>query len=131
LSESRATIFLMPAKDPVKRRATVRAWYARTKEDRRTPELVERQRVVKLKRKHVIIAWFAELKETFSCTRCGESHPACLQFHHRDPSAKEITVAIAISRAWSKKRILAEAAKCDVLCANCHAKHHAAEKRRG
>jgi hypothetical protein len=48
----------------------------------------------------------------------------CLQFHHIDPGTKEIELSTAISRGWSKKRILAEVAKCIVLCANCHLKHH-------
>jgi hypothetical protein len=129
MSESRATISSMPAKDPEKRRATVRAWYARTKKEKRTPKVVARQTAVKRARLHKLMAWFVELKETFSCRRCGETHPATLQFHHRDPSLKEISVALAIRRAWSQKRILAEVEKCEVLCANCHAKHHAREAR--
>ena len=40
-------------------------------------------------------------------------------------------ISDAVRLAWSKKRILAEAAKCEVLCANCHAKHHAAEGAHG
>ncbi len=103
-----------------------RAWYARTKHTR-TRELVQRQTDVKRTRRQALIAWFAEMKETLSCRRCGESHPACLQFHHTDPTQKEIMLSVAVRRAWSKKRILAEAAKCEVLCANCHAKHHARE----
>jgi hypothetical protein len=55
--------------------------------------------------------------------------PRASSFHHTDPTKKEISLALAVTRAWGKKRILAEAEKCIVLCANCHIKHHAAEKR--
>ena len=120
----------MPAKNPEKRRATVRAWYARTKH-RRTVHIVARQTAVKRARFLVITEWFAQFKEQLACNRCGENHPACLQFHHTDPSRKEISVALAVHRAWSPKSILDEAAKCEVLCVNCHAKHHARERADG
>jgi hypothetical protein len=45
-------------------------------------------------------------------------------FHHDDPRQKEITIAQAVLGGWPKQRILDEVAKCHVLCANCHAKHH-------
>jgi hypothetical protein len=50
--------------------------------------------------------------------------PECLHFHHDDPRQKDVTVAQAVVHGWSKQRILDEVAKCRVLCANCHAKHH-------
>jgi hypothetical protein len=49
-------------------------------------------------------------------------------FHHADPETKETTVAEAVRRGFGRKRLLAEIAKCEVLCANCHAKHHAKER---
>jgi hypothetical protein len=77
-----------------------------------------------------ISTWYLDLKAELACRRCGESHPACLQFHHTDPTTKETTVADAVRRGWSKARIMRELAKCLVLCANCHAKHHAREAGR-
>lgn len=72
-----------------------------------------------------LAAWLQDYKSTLSCAVCGENHPATLDFHHRDPSEKETTVAgIANRKGWSKERILSEIAKCDVLCANCHRKLH-------
>lgn len=68
--------------------------------------------------------WFKEFKGKLRCNRCPEDHPACLQFHHTDPSLKEIGLAVAVNRGWSIQRILEEASKCEVLCANCHAKEH-------
>jgi transposase-like protein len=55
------------------------------------------------------------------CTLCGFArHPAALHFHHVDPSTKEFHLAHqGISR--SIRRMRAEAAKCILLCANCHA----------
>jgi hypothetical protein len=67
--------------------------------------------------------WLLKFKSNLCCIRCGENHPRCLDFHHREPYAKEDLVSRLVKRA-SKDRILKEIAKCDVLCANCHRKHH-------
>jgi hypothetical protein len=42
-----------------------------------------------------------------------------MDFDHRDPSQKRARVTAMIGRAGTA-RILAEAAKCDIVCANCH-----------
>ncbi len=68
--------------------------------------------------------WFTELKKTLSCEHCGEDHPAVLQFHHTDPSKKELGVSDMINQGSSRRRVQNEIAKCDVLCANCHFKLH-------
>lgn len=69
-------------------------------------------------------AWFRTLKATLQCVRCGESHPACLEFHHRHPADKTANVIELAQSTYSEDIILAEIAKCAVLCANCHAKEH-------
>ena len=63
-------------------------------------------------------------KVSHGCIICGESHPACLDFHHRDPSVKEINVTKAVERGWCVERIMREIEKCDVICSNCHRKLH-------
>src|SRR5688572_13154960 len=59
---------------------------------------------------------------------CGESHIACLVFHHPDPKLKCFDIGRADSRMWSLKRLLEEMTKCQVLCANCHLKLHWRER---
>jgi transposase-like protein len=56
-----------------------------------------------------------------ACAICGYSrHPAALQFHHLDPASKSFGLGVrGITRSLAKLR--AEAAKCMLLCANCHA----------
>lgn len=76
------------------------------------------------RRRDDIRAWWAAFKATKACESCGERAPECLQFHHDDPKTKRLTLADAVERGWSKERILDEVAKCRVLCANCHFKHH-------
>jgi hypothetical protein len=59
------------------------------------------------------------------CSRCGERHPACLDFHHRDPTGKEFTVADFLKRHQPRfSDLLDELKKCDILCRNCHAREH-------
>jgi hypothetical protein len=52
---------------------------------------------------------------------CGYDRcSAALTFHHVDPSTKKFGIAAGgLARALSKLR--EEAAKCVLLCANCHA----------
>jgi hypothetical protein len=59
--------------------------------------------------------------------QCGEDHPSTLDFHHEDPAKKEASVRQLLDNGYSQKRILAEIAKCIVLCSNCHRKLHWSE----
>jgi hypothetical protein len=68
--------------------------------------------------------WMNSYKDTLSCKECGEDHPACIEFHHRDPTKKEINVSEVVNQLWSVGRILKEIEKCDILCSNCHRKLH-------
>jgi hypothetical protein len=70
--------------------------------------------------------WLIAYKRTLSCVRCGEDHPATLTFHHRSDTKKDFEIGNILKLGVSLKRILAEIEKCDVLCANCHAKEHLA-----
>jgi hypothetical protein len=75
--------------------------------------------------------WFVELKSTMKCNRCPESAFECLDFHHSDPTEKEHNIHKMVGFGYGREAILAEIAKCEVLCANCHRKHHAAEQKQG
>jgi transposase len=56
-----------------------------------------------------------------ACVLCGYAgHPAALEFHHRDPREKSFELSRGgLTRALDKAR--AEARKCALLCARCHA----------
>ena len=104
----------MPYKDPEKRRECRRRWYHNNKESEK--------RHVK-RRKEQIKKWFELYKKNLFCSRCGETHPATLEFHHNKEN-KEMNVSEMIYNGYSIQRINKEVAKCVVLCANCHRKEH-------
>jgi hypothetical protein len=66
---------------------------------------------------------WAAYKATLSCVRCGENHPATLDFHHaiRLPNNRKVH---KLAGAGMLKAAMEEIKKCIVLCANCHRKHH-------
>lgn len=74
--------------------------------------------------------WLQEYKNGLSCSRCGFSHPAAIQFHHRDADGKTVNLSVAARKGWGKERLLEELAKCDPLCANCHFILHWEERRK-
>jgi len=60
------------------------------------------------------------------CVDCGETDIVTLQFDHRDRLTKRTEVALLVVRkSWSI--VLAEIAKCDVRCANCHRRRTASQ----
>lgn len=76
--------------------------------------------------KKQFMVWWFEFKKQFSCTDCGESHPACIQFHHHNDD-KEANVA-SLVKDNCKIKVLQEIEKCTPLCANCHFKRHWQER---
>jgi hypothetical protein len=83
----------------------------------------ERKRAVAEERMLFLLDYFA----AHPCADCGEDDPAVLEFDHLDDQEKAFEIAAALPyRAWAS--ILAEIAKCDVVCANCHRRRTA---RRG
>ena len=64
-----------------------------------------------------------EQLKTIGCACCGETDNVCLDFHHYDPTEKEFNMSSALTKPVDK--LIHEAAKCVVVCSNCHRKIHA------
>lgn len=55
------------------------------------------------------------------CADCGyDRHPAALEFDHRPGTDKKFNVMEKVG-SYKIERIWEEIAKCEVVCANCHA----------
>ena len=113
----------MPYKDPEIRKAK-HAEYSKAYYEKNKAAIIKNKNV----RKKELVKQFAAFKATKSCTKCGESHPATLDFHHVEyhPSNKKVFKLVQDGHWW--KRIQQEIEKCVVLCANCHRKHHHDER---
>ena len=105
----------MPRVSAAQNREYQKKWYLKNRKLQ-----IERNEATKLKK----LQWFKEYKSNLACVSCGENHPATLDFHHRDPETKERGVSAMVYSGCSIENILEEAAKCDVLCSNCHRKLH-------
>ena len=61
-----------------------------------------------------------KLKEGKSCVKCGyKEHSEILHFHHHNGNKKS-----TVANACTEKAIIEEAAKCILICPNCHAVEH-------
>ena len=99
-----------------KNRVYQNAWYHANKESARKSRKERSARLT---------AAVREYKQGRGCEKCGETHFACLEFHHPDPSKKDINPQdIVQAKGWSIDRILVELRTMQVLCANCHRKLH-------
>ena len=97
------------------RRAYEKNWYKTTGKDKRNAANTRWQEKTRIA--------FKDFKSTLKCARCPETHITCLEFHHLDPSLKEVAIG-SVASTWSLTRIKKELEKCIVLCANCHRKEH-------
>lgn len=61
------------------------------------------------------------------CSRCGyDKNPTALEFHHPNDD-KELSISRYTRHPFckhTKELIDKEAAKCEILCANCHREEH-------
>jgi hypothetical protein len=58
------------------------------------------------------------------CVICGyDKNPACFDFHHIDPTLKDHEPK-QVLRCRDHEIIMAELAKCVLVCKNCHADIH-------
>lgn len=71
-----------------------------------------------------ITEWFLKYKNNLKCERCGFSHPAALDFHHKDPTTKKFSIG-QLKGVKNKDIIMEEIKKCEVICSNCHRIEHA------
>ena len=86
---------------------------------KRRPEFVERNRILANKRKEMLIDMFGR-----ACADCGGTYPsAVFHFHHVQPKTNEVSNMLA----GSLGPLMAEVAKCVMLCANCHIIRHSRE----
>lgn len=60
-------------------------------------------------------------KSARGCADCGwNGHPGALDLDHRPGEDKTLAVSQMIARLCPLAEIMAEVAKCDVVCARCH-----------
>jgi hypothetical protein len=71
------------------------------------------------RRRHSIAARLKAIKLERGCTDCGyATHAEALDFDHLPGATKLFAVGAPGNYGWPM--ILAEIAKCEVVCANCH-----------
>jgi hypothetical protein len=95
-------------KDPEKQREAVRRYYERNRDVYRK----------KNDRKRARLRQMVSEAKSVPCMDCGKVFPPyVMDFDHR--GGKEAEIATLVN-ALSLRRLVAEMAKCDVVCANCH-----------
>jgi hypothetical protein len=109
-------------KSPEDQRLYNREYYLRNRSKPLAKQREKNRRFAEGRRK-----WLAEFKKGLKCNRCGEDHPATLTFHHLNAGEKDFEIGNSVWMGVSLNRLKAEIEKCEVLCANCHAKEHYAQ----
>jgi hypothetical protein len=72
------------------------------------------------RRQAATTSFLRELREV-PCAACGRRFAGHqMDFDHRDPREKAFELLKGRATLKSRAQLLAEAAKCDVVCANCH-----------
>lgn len=101
---------------------TCQAESSRARYQRVRVEALAYSKARKPAKKAALRVWMAELKNK-PCMDCGNRYPPwCMDYDHRDGTTKlhRGVSDMSSNRLSSKRMILEEIAKCDLVCANCH-----------
>ena len=109
----------MPYKDAVKQAEYLsryhKAWYQHNK-----PAIRASRRKSTALLRGRLAARNADLKSG-PCMDCGRTFPPCaMDWDHRDPGIKRMTITQMVSAGLGFDTIMAEINKCDLVCAVCH-----------
>jgi hypothetical protein len=75
--------------------------------------------------------WYTSLKAGRPCADCGEAfHPAAMHWDHLPGSTKVDNLGELV-RHGSRRLVLEEIEKCELVCANCHAVRSVVRMRSG
>ena len=93
----------------------------------------QRRRPIRMVQKRLLrqqrCLWLSDYKSSRPCTDCGGFfHPAAMTFDHLPGSAKRDNVSDLL-RAYHQNVAMEEIAKCELVCANCHAVRTADRRR--
>ena len=86
-------------------------WYARNKDKQRDRASANRKRYR---------AEWNKFKSEQVCSHCGASHPAVIDFHHKNPAPDDKKVNKLTSNSQYKAARKEVEERCIPLCANCH-----------
>ena len=101
-------------------------WKEKNKESLNT-KVKEKAETIKRKNKIFLIDY-----KGGKCIICGYNKcQEALVFHHREPKEKAFDISMLMRRGNCLELLIAEADKCDLLCANCHMEKHAEERKNG
>lgn len=102
-------------RDPEAKRAYQREWYRQNRE--RTAERTTARHKANRDRNFKIID---DLRDNTPCMDCGIQYPHyVMDFDHvRGEKINDVTLGAAYG--WSVEKLMAEIAKCEIVCSNCH-----------
>ena len=104
------------------RRAYDRDYHRRT---------LPRRRLRRVERHREFNEWYYALKDGRPCADCGRVYPPpAMQWDHL-PGVVKLGNVGDIARQLNKRRVLEEIAKCELVCASCHAIRTVARRQFG
>ena len=115
----------MPYADPDKQREYQRLYARRLRATQPEKVKANKARFKRRSASHV-----NTIKASTPCHDCGVQYPPHVMTFDHVRGTKETDIAVAAWR-WSVERIDEEIAKCEIVCANCHAERTYQRKVRG
>jgi hypothetical protein len=81
----------------------------------------KRRQAQNKRRQAEFFAWYTSLKAGKPCADCGlVFHPVAMHWHHL-PGRKKTSDLGRLVKRGNRQQVLDEIAKCELICANCHA----------
>ncbi len=93
----------------------------RVREYNRIREKSPERKALREKRRQKALNFLRDFKSNRLCVKCGwKEHTEILNFHHKNPKEKTLSLSGGSIGQVKKERLLEEIKKCELLCPNCH-----------